>query len=51
MLPRMNPLETAAHHADPGAALVVGLIALGGLMAMLGITLLFGSSRPHTSSK
>ena len=51
MLPRMMLLETAAHTANYGMAITVGAIAFATLAGVAMITMLFGSGRPHTTSK
>ena len=51
MLPRMTLLETAAHAADHTGSIIIGAVAFGALLALLGITVLFVSARPHTTSK
>ncbi|MDN5571393.1 MAG: hypothetical protein L0G22_09105 [Propionibacteriaceae bacterium] len=47
----MTLLETAAHAADHTGSIIIGAVAFGLLLMLLGITVLFGSGRPHTISK
>ncbi|MFT3875366.1 MAG: hypothetical protein QM708_02905 [Propioniciclava sp.] len=45
-------LEAAAHHGpDTTGAIVTGLVVFALLLSLLGITVGFGSARPHTKSE
>ena len=51
MLPRMTTLYEAAHAVDTTGAIVTGLVVFALLLSLLGITVGFGTGRPHTKSE